>query len=145
MTMKVDKLGDNFYTVTGMNGSGRTGGAIGVLTGPDGILMVDASFGPLTGKMVTAVKTFSNEPIKFLVNTHPHGDHTGGNPNLAKMGVTILGRTEMRVDLMAQKGFGRRPDGHFRFAADPSHGRRRSCHHSRSAGPHRCRQYGLLP
>ena len=105
MTMKVDKLADNFYTVTGMNGSGRTGGAIGILTGPDGILMVDATFGPLTGKVVAAVKTVSNEPIKFLVNTHPHGDHTGGNPNLAKMGVTILGRREMRVDLMAQKGF----------------------------------------
>lgn len=105
MTMKVDKLADNFYSVTGMNGSGRTGGAIGVLTGPDGIFMVDASFGPLTGKIVAAVKTFSNEPIKFLVNTHPHGDHTGGNANLAKMGVTILGRPEMRVDLMAQKGF----------------------------------------
>lgn len=105
MTMKVDKLADNFYTVTGMNGSGRTGGAIGVLTGPDGIFMVDASFGPLTGKIVAAVKTFSNEPIKFLVNTHPHGDHTGGNANLAKMGVTILGRREMRADLMAQKGF----------------------------------------
>ena len=48
MTMKVDKLGDNFYTITGMNGSGRTGGAIGVLTGPDGIFMVDATFGPIT-------------------------------------------------------------------------------------------------
>ena len=105
MTMKVDKLADNFYTVTGMNGSGRTGGAIGVLTGPDGIFIVDASFGALTGKILAAVKTFSNEPIKFLVNTHPHGDHTGGNANLAKMGVTILGRSEMRVDLMAQKGF----------------------------------------
>ncbi len=105
MTMKVDKLADNFYTLTGMNGSGRTGGAIGILTGPDGIFMVDATFGPLTGKVVAAVKTVSNEPIKFLVDTHPHGDHTGGNANLAKMGVTILGRPEMRVDLMALKGF----------------------------------------
>jgi glyoxylase-like metal-dependent hydrolase (beta-lactamase superfamily II) len=105
MTMKVDKLADNFYTVTGLNGAGRTGGAIGVLTGPDGILLVDATFGPLTGKVVAAIKTFSNEPIRYLVNTHPHGDHTGGNANLAKMGVTILGRPEMRRDLMAQKGF----------------------------------------
>jgi cyclase len=105
MTMKVDKLADNFYTVTGMNGSGRTGGAIGVLTGPDGIFMVDATFGPLSGKVTAAIKTFSNEPIKFLINTHPHGDHTGGNPNFAKMGVTILGRPEMVVDLMALKGF----------------------------------------
>jgi glyoxylase-like metal-dependent hydrolase (beta-lactamase superfamily II) len=105
MTMKVDKLADNFYTVTGMNGSGRTGGAIGVLAGPDGIFMVDATFAPLSGKVTAAIKTFSNEPIKYLVNTHPHGDHTGGNPNFAKMGVTILGRPEMRVDLMALKGF----------------------------------------
>jgi cyclase len=105
MTMKVDKLADNFYTVTGLNGSGRTGGAIGVLTGPDGIFMVDASFGPLTGKITAAIKTFSNEPIRYLINTHPHGDHTGGNPSLAKMGATILGRREMRVDLMAQKNF----------------------------------------
>jgi len=105
MTMKVDKLADNFYTVTGLNGSGRTGGAIGVLTGPDGILMVDATFAPLSGKVTAAIKTFSNEPIRFLVNTHPHGDHTGGNPNFAKMGATILGRPEMRVDLMAQKAF----------------------------------------
>ncbi len=105
MTMKVDKLADNFYTVTGLNGSGRTGGAIGVLTGPDGILMVDATFAPLSGKVTAAIKTFSNEPIRYLVNTHPHGDHTGGNPNFAKMGVTILGRPEMRVDLMAQKTF----------------------------------------
>lgn len=105
MTMKVDELADNFYTLTGMNGSGRTGGAIGVLTGPDGIFMVDATFGPLTGKVTAAIKTFSNEPIKFLVNTHPHGDHTGGNANFAKMGATIVGRPEMRADLMAQKGF----------------------------------------
>ena len=105
MTMKVDKLADNFYTVTGLNGSGRTGGAIGVLTGPDGIFMVDATFAPLSGKVTAAIKTFSNAPIRFLVNTHPHGDHTGGNPNFAKMGATILGRPEMRVDLMAQKAF----------------------------------------
>ena len=105
MTMKVDKLADNFYTVTGMNGSGRTGGAIGVLTGPDGIFMVDASFGPLSGKVTAAIKTFSNEPIRFLVNTHSHGDHTGGNPNFAKMGVTILARPELRAALEAQKGF----------------------------------------
>jgi cyclase len=104
MTMKVDKLADNFYTITGMNGSGRTGGAIGILTGPDGIFMVDATFGPLTGKVTAAIKTVSNEPVKFLVNTHPHGDHTGGNPNFAKMGVTIFGRPEMRADLAAQKG-----------------------------------------
>ena len=117
MTMKVDKLADNFYTVTGLNGSGRTGGAIGVLTGRDGIFMVDATFGPLTGKVTAAIKTFSNEPIRYLVNTHPHGDHTGGNANFAKMGSAILGRPEMRADLMAQKGFDEAGLPAFIFAA----------------------------
>ena len=46
MTMKVEKLAPNFYTITGINGTGRTGGAIGVLAGPDGNFMVDASFAP---------------------------------------------------------------------------------------------------
>jgi cyclase len=105
MTMKVDKLAPNFYTVTGMNGPGRTGGAIGVLTGPDGIFMVDASFAPLADKVVAAIKTFSNAPIRFIVNTHPHGDHTGGNPYFAKMGATIMSKTELRTALAAQKNF----------------------------------------
>ena len=105
MTIKVDKLADNFYTLTGVNGNGRTGGAIGVLTGPDGIFMVDATFAPLTDKVIAAIKTLSNGPIRFVVNTHSHGDHTGGDPNLAKMGVTVLARPELRAALVAQKGF----------------------------------------
>src|SRR3954453_4840944 len=84
------KLAPNFYVLNG------SGGAIGVLTGPDGVLMVDSQFAPLTDKIVAAVKQVSNAPIKFLINTHVHGDHTGGNENLAKMGVTIFAREELR-------------------------------------------------
>src|SRR5579863_5878314 len=84
------KLAPNFYVLNGQ------GGAIGVLTGPDGVLMVDSQFAPLTDKIVAAIKQVSNTPIKFLINTHVHGDHTGGNENLGKMGVTIFAREELR-------------------------------------------------
>lgn len=85
------KLTPNFYVLNGQ------GGAIGVLTGPDGVLMVDSQFAPLTEKIVAAIKQVSNgAPIKFLINTHVHGDHTGGNENLGKMGVVIFAREELR-------------------------------------------------
>jgi cyclase len=78
----------------------RPGGTIGVLAGPDGVFMVDDEFAPLTDKIVAAIKKISNEPIKFVVNTHVHGDHTGGNANLGKMGVIILARENLRNRLM---------------------------------------------
>jgi cyclase len=92
--IKTTKISDNFYTLEGQ------GGTIGVLTGADGIFMVDDQFAPLTDKIVAAIRQFSNAPIKFVVNTHVHGDHTGGNENLGKMGVTILARGTVRDRLM---------------------------------------------
>ena len=91
--IKTTKLSGNFYTLEGQ------GGTIGVLTGPDGVFMVDAQFAPLTDKIVAAIKQISTAPIRFMVNTHVHGDHTGGNENLAKLGVTILAREELRKRL----------------------------------------------
>ncbi len=88
------KLAPNFYVLNGQ------GGAIGVLTGPDGVLMVDSQFAPLTEKIVAAIKQVSNEPIRFLINTHVHPDHTGGNENLGKMGVIIFAREELRDRLL---------------------------------------------
>ena len=88
--IKTDKLAPNFYVLNGQ------GGAIGVLTGSDGVLMVDSQFAPLTDKIVAAIKQVSNAPIRFLINTHVHGDHTGGNENLGKMGVVIFAREELR-------------------------------------------------
>jgi cyclase len=95
VVIKTNKISDNFYTLDGQ------GGTIGVLTGPDGVFMVDDQFAPLTEKIVAAIKQLSNNaPIKFVVNTHVHGDHTGGNENLGKMGVTIVARGTLRNRLM---------------------------------------------
>ena len=91
--IKTNKLSANLYTLEGQ------GGAIGVLAGPDGVLMVDSQFAPLTEKIVAAIKQINPGPIRFLINTHVHGDHTGGNANLGKMGVTIIARPQLRARL----------------------------------------------
>ena len=88
------KLADNFYVLEGR------GGSIGVLTGPDGILMVDGEFAALTPKIVAAIRQFSSQPIRYLVDTHDHGDHTGGNENFAKLGAVIVAREEVRDRLL---------------------------------------------
>jgi len=92
--IKTHKLADNFYTLDGQ------GGTVSVLTGPDGILLVDSQFAPLTDKLVAAIKAVdSADPIRFLIDTHVHGDHTGGNENFAKLGATIFARDQLRVRL----------------------------------------------
>lgn len=92
--VKTNKMTDNFYTVDGR------GGTIGVLVGPEGTFMVDSQFAPLTDRIVAEIHKISPNPIRFMVNTHVHPDHTGGNANLGKMGVTILARDELRDRLM---------------------------------------------
>jgi cyclase len=92
--IKTNKISDNFYTLDGQ------GGTIGVLVGPDGVFMVDGQFAPLSNKIAAAIKQISPSPIKFLVNTHVHGDHTGGNENFGAMGATIIARGTLRNRLM---------------------------------------------
>ena len=91
--IKTNKIANNFYTLDG------NGGTIGVLTGPDGAFMVDSQFAPLTEKIVAAIKQIQPDGrIRLMVNTHVHGDHTGGNENFGKMGVTILARENLPDD-----------------------------------------------
>jgi len=91
--IKTTKVASNFYTLEGQ------GGTIGVLAGPDGVLMVDAQFAPLSDKIVAAIKQISDGRIRFLVNTHVHGDHTGGNENIGKLGAAIVARENLRARL----------------------------------------------
>ncbi|PYS40814.1 MAG: MBL fold metallo-hydrolase [Acidobacteria bacterium] len=96
--IKTTKLTDKFYTLEGQ------GGTIGALVGPDGVFLVDTQFAPLTEKIVAAVKKISSSPIKFVVNTHVHGDHTGGNENFGKMGAVIFSRDQLRARLARPTG-----------------------------------------
>jgi cyclase len=88
------KLGGSVYGIDG------AGGRMTALVGPDGLFLVDSQFPRATDKIVAALKELSPAPIKFLVNTHVHGDHTGGNENFAKLGATILGRPALRAQLL---------------------------------------------
>ena len=63
--------------------------------------MVDGQFAPLSDKIKAAIKAISPLPIKYLINTHYHGDHTGGNENFAKDGVTVVAHDNLRVRLAA--------------------------------------------
>lgn len=94
VVIKTDKLSDNVYMLTGQ------GGNIGVSVGEDGVFVIDDQFARLTPKILTAIRTLSDKPIVYVVNTHHHGDHTGGNANLAKEGAKIIAHDNVRKRLV---------------------------------------------
>ncbi len=91
--MKVHPVAGNVSYIEGR------GGNIGLFHGGDGVFLIDDQFAPLTEKIVAAVRTVSQAPIRFLVNTHLHPDHTGGNENFGKMGTTIFGHDNTRQQM----------------------------------------------
>jgi glyoxylase-like metal-dependent hydrolase (beta-lactamase superfamily II) len=93
--IKTTDLGHNTYRLEGQ------GGNITVAVGTDGIIMIDSQFAPLSDKIKAAIKAISPLPIKYLVNTHFHGDHTGGNQNFAKDGAIIVAHDNIRIRLAA--------------------------------------------
>tara|TARA_B100001059_G_scaffold204205_1_gene213371 strand:- start:191 stop:1060 length:870 start_codon:yes stop_codon:yes gene_type:complete len=75
------------------------GGNIGVIYGEDGVLLIDDQYAPLTEKIIEAISEFSSEPIRFIINTHMHPDHTGGNENFGKLGALIVGHENVRSQM----------------------------------------------
>ena len=93
--IKTTDLGDNVYMLEGH------GGNITVAVARDGIIMVDGEFAPLHDKIKAAIALISNQPIKYLINTHFHGDHTGGNEPFARDGATIVAQDNVKSRLEA--------------------------------------------
>lgn len=95
--IKTNKLSDNVYMLVGQ------GGNIGVSVGDNGVFIIDDQFARLSPKIITAIKEISDKPFQFLVNTHYHGDHTGGNENMTKQGVKIIAHENVRKRLIDGK------------------------------------------
>jgi cyclase len=96
-----ERLGPNVYMLSGSAGldpshEDAAGGRIGMLAGPDGVFMIDSQYAQLSDKVLAAVRRISAAPIRYLVNTHIHRDHTAGNAFFAKQGAVILARAELR-------------------------------------------------
>ena len=93
--IKTIPLGNNCYMLEGY------GGNITVAVANDGIIMVDGQFAPLHDRIKAAVEAISKQPVKYLINTQYHGDHTGGNEAFAKDGVTIVAQDNVKIRLAA--------------------------------------------
>jgi glyoxylase-like metal-dependent hydrolase (beta-lactamase superfamily II) len=114
-----ETIATNLYLLSGSAGADANhedaaGGRIGVLAGPDGIFMVDAQYAQISDKVAAAIRKISPEPIRFLVNTHVHGDHTAGDAYFAKKGALLLAREELREELLHQ------PAGGAASSSDPA-------------------------
>jgi cyclase len=84
------KVADGVYMLMG------SGGNIGVSAGPNGVILIDDQYAPLTDKIKAAVAAINPGPIRFLLNTHWHPDHSGGNENLGRGGVVIVAHENVR-------------------------------------------------
>jgi glyoxylase-like metal-dependent hydrolase (beta-lactamase superfamily II) len=94
--IKTTKLADGLYELEG------AGGNIGLSVGEDGVLMIDDEFAPLTPKIKAAIEAITDDPVRFLINTHHHGDHTGGNEQWGGMDAIIVAQDNVRERLKAQ-------------------------------------------
>ncbi len=91
--VKTTDLGHNTYMLEG------AGGNVTIAVGSNGVIMVDAQFAPMHDKLKAAIAKITNQPVKYLVNTHYHGDHTGGNGAFGKEGVSIVAQENVKKRL----------------------------------------------
>jgi len=107
--LSIEHVAGNVYMVRRPGG----GGNIGAFVGPDGVLLVDSLFAPMTENLLEAVGEVTDHEIRFLINTHIHRDHVGGNGNLAALGVVIFAHENTRVKFLEESSHFPRNGGSF--------------------------------
>lgn len=95
--IQTQQLTDGVYMLIGQ------GGNIGLSVGPDGVFVIDDQFAPLTGKILAAIGAITSDPVRFVFNTHWHGDHTGGNENMGEAGALIVAHDNVRERMSAEQ------------------------------------------
>ncbi len=95
--IKTEKLADTVYMMTG------SGGNLGLSAGADAVFLIDDQFAPLTPKIKAAIAKVTKKPVKFLLNTHWHFDHVGGNENMGKAGVLIFAHENVRKRMSSEQ------------------------------------------
>src|SRR5712691_5125525 len=92
LEIQTGKSTDGVYVLMG----GPAQGNILVSAGPDGLFLVDTMYAQMHDKIMAALAKISNRPIRYIVNTHLHGDHTAGNEAMARLGAVIISHENMR-------------------------------------------------
>lgn len=100
VTFRSTELAPGLHMIEGVGGFG--GGNVGVLTGDDGVILIDDSFPPLTERLLAVVDEVAGGAVDFLINTHVHGDHVGGNPRVGGQGAVIVAHDNVRQRLVEE-------------------------------------------
>ncbi len=95
--IRVQQVADGVYMLEG------SGGNIGLSVGPDGAFVIDDQFAPLTDKILAAIASVTSESVRFVFNTHWHGDHTGGNENMGATGALIVAHQNVRQRMSVEQ------------------------------------------
>lgn len=97
VTVRAEKVADGLYFVTGR------GGNLAVSIGDDGVFLVDDQYAPLTEAIRQVIAQLTDQPVRFVINTHWHADHTGGNENLGRLGTVVIAHDNVRTRMSAEQ------------------------------------------
>lgn len=100
ISFRSTELAPGLYMLEGVGGF--AGGNLGLLMGEDGVVLIDDGLPPLVGRLQAAIDQLTEEPVEFLINTHVHGDHIGGNEVLGREGAVIVAHDNLRRRLVAE-------------------------------------------